>query len=124
LSDLVHRADGTKALKAVHPAFGLKTPRTGAGVPGESEVSDFKGRPLPRGDEASRDLSLATQRLTGMEDIVISGVQLNTDYGRITISDLPNVAGNCSKVFEAVATSGIMVDTIVQNLSGPSNAEL
>ncbi len=71
-----------------------------------------------------RDLATATQRLGGMEDIVISGVQLNSDYGRITVSDLPDQPGNCSKVFQAVATSGIMVDTIVQNLTSPTHAEL
>ena len=124
ISVLVDRADGGKALKAVHQAFGLQDPRRGAGLPGATETSDFKDRPLPRGDEAARDLSLATQRLTGMEDIVISGVQLSADYGRITIVDLPDKPGNCSKVFQAVATSGIMVDTIVQNLTGPNQAEL
>jgi aspartate kinase len=124
ISVLVDRNDGGKALKAVHQAFVLQNPRTGAGLPGGPAPQDFKDRPLPRGDEASRDLSLATQRLVGMEDIVISGVQLSPDYGRITIFDLPNLPGNCSKVFEAVATSGIMVDTIVQNLNGPTHAEL
>jgi aspartate kinase len=124
ISVLVDRADGGRALKAVHQAFGLQNPRPGAGLPGASDAHDYKDRPLPRGDEAARDLSLATQRLTGMEDIVISGVQLSSDYGRITIFDLPDVPGNCSRVFQAVATGGIMVDTIVQNLTGPSHAEL
>jgi aspartate kinase len=67
---------------------------------------------------------VATQRLSAMEDIVISGIQLSSDYGRITIIDLPDVPGNCSKVFQAVATGGIMVDTIVQNLTNPNRAEL
>lgn len=124
ISVLVDRADGSRALKAVHHAFGLQNARAGAGLPEAGEPSDFKDRMFPRGDEASRDLSQATQRLSGMEDIVISGVQLSNDYGRITVFDLPNVAGNCSKVFEAVATSGITVDTIVQNLTGPIHAEL
>jgi len=123
ISVLVDRADGTKALKAVHQAFGLQAPRTGAGLPGGQE-SLFKDRPLPRGDEAARDLAVATQRLSGMEDIVISGVLLSNDYGRVTVSDLPDQPGNCSKVFQAVATTGIMVDTIVQNLTSPNRAEL
>ncbi|MCE9533596.1 MAG: aspartate kinase [Planctomycetes bacterium] len=123
ISVLVDRNDGGKALKAVHHAFGLQTPRLGAGVSGGSDTG-FKDRPLLRGGDAAHDLAVATQRLSGMEDIVISGVQLNNDYGRITVSDLPDVPGNCSKVFQAVATSGIMVDTIVQNLTGPNRAEL
>ena len=75
-------------------------------------------------EDTARDLAEATRRLAGLEDIVISGVQLNTDYGRITIFDLPDEPGNCTRVFEAVATSGILVDTIVQNLTGPNHAEL
>ena len=124
ISVLVDRADGGKALKAVHQAFGLQTPRPGAGMQGGPEPSEYKDRSVPRGDETARDLALATQRLAGMEDIVISGVSLSKDYGRITIFDLPDVPGNCSKVFQAVATSGIMVDTIVQNLTLPGYAEL
>jgi aspartate kinase len=124
ISVLVDRADGGRALKSVHQAFGLQNPRPGAGQAGGPELAPYRDRSLPRGDEAARDLSLATQRLTGMEDIVISGVQVSPDYGRITVLDLPDLPGNCSRVFEAVATGGIMVDTIVQNLTGPGHAEL
>jgi aspartate kinase len=124
ISVLVDRADGGRALKAVHQAFDLQNARPGAGLPGGPETQGFKDRAVPRGDDAARDLSLATQRLSGMEDIVISGVQLSGEYGRITVFDLPDVPGNCSKVFQAVATGGIMVDTIVQNLTGPDRAEL
>src|SRR5438132_1221969 len=59
-----------------------------------------------------------------MEDIIISDVVLNTDHGRITVADLPDRAGNCSRVFEAVAKGGIIVDMIVQNLTGGGRAEL
>lgn len=124
ISVLVDRADGGRALKAVHQAFNLQTPRRGAGLPSGSDTHEFKDRSLPRGDEAARDLAVATQRLAGMEDIVISGVSLSKDFGRITIFDLPDVPGNCSKVFQGVATSGIMVDAIVQNQTIPGHAEL
>src|SRR5262249_32221140 len=40
-----------------------------------------------------------------------------TDQGRITIFDLPDRPGNCSRVFQAVAAGGIVVDMIVQNLT-------
>ena len=52
-----------------------------------------------------------------MEDIVVSDVLLGTDQGRITIFDLPDRPGNCSRVFQAVAAGGIVVDMIVQNLT-------
>jgi aspartate kinase len=119
ISVLVSRNDGVKALRAVHQAFGLAGPRPGAGQPGTS------GNPaLPRRSPRSgRDLTALTQQLAGMEDIVVSDVLLATDQGRLTIFGLPDQPGCCSRVFEAVAQAGIVVDMIVQNLSG-GNAEL
>ena len=54
-----------------------------------------------------------------MEDIVVSDVLLDTDQGRITIFNLPDRPGNCSRIFQAVAAAGIVVDMIVQNPSDP-----
>ncbi len=124
ISVLVDRADGTRALRAIHKAFRLHDPRPGAGQP----VPNGGGSPLrsgPGGDEASaRELTARIGHLAAMEEIIVSDVQLNTDHGRITVADLPDRAGNCSKVFEAVARGGIVVDMIVQNLTGAGRAEL
>jgi aspartate kinase len=51
-------------------------------------------------------------------------VLLSTDQGRITIFNIPDKPGYCSRIFEAVAADGIIVDMIVQNLSGPGRAQL
>jgi aspartate kinase len=59
-----------------------------------------------------------------MEDIVVSDVLLTTDQGRITVFNLPDQAGICSRVFQAVAAAGIVVDMIVHNLTGAGRAEL
>lgn len=59
-----------------------------------------------------------------MEDIVVSDVLLTTDQGRITIFNLPDQAGICSRVFQAVAAAGIIVDMIVHNLTSTGLAEL
>ena len=59
-----------------------------------------------------------------MEDIVVSDVLLDTDQGRITVFDLPDQPGICSRIFQAVAAGGIVVDMIVQNLTGPGRSEL
>jgi aspartate kinase len=122
ISVLVDRADGIKALKAVHAAFGLERPRPGAGE-ATGDSGEFRPKPSVRGD-AKADLASAIARLSGMEDIVISGVKLHTGYGRITVFDLPDQPGNCSAVFEAVAAGHISVDMIVQNLTAPGRAEL
>jgi aspartate kinase len=111
---------GRKALRAVHAAFGLAQPRKGAGV---ATADGFRARPpLVRPWAADREAAVA--RLEGMEDVLVSSAHLNAEQSRITVSDLPDQPGNCSTVFNAVATSGIVVDTIVQNLTAPGKAEL
>jgi aspartate kinase len=74
--------------------------------------------------ENGRDLAALTHQLASMEDIVVSDVLLKTDQGRITLFALPDRPGNCSQVFQAVAGGGIVVDMIVQNLTGAGRAEL
>jgi aspartate kinase len=128
ISVLVARSDGIKALRAVHHAFNLHESRPGAGV---SVTVGTAGKPLeyPRratieGKEGNGRWASLTQQLSHMEDIVVSDVLLVTDQGRITIFGLPDQPGICSRVFQAVAAGGIVVDMIVQNLSGPARAEL
>jgi aspartate kinase len=70
------------------------------------------------------DLSTVAAKLPGMEDILVSAVHLNTEQSRVTVFDLPDRAGACSTVFNAVASAGVNVDMIVQNITGPGRAEL
>lgn len=112
---------GRKALRAVHAAFALAKPRKGAGERGDD---DFHARPSPMVAPGMLDRAAAVSRLDGMEDVLVSAVQLNTEQSRITIHDLPDRPGCCSTVFNAVATGGILVDMIVQNITSPSKAEL
>jgi aspartate kinase len=125
ISVLVDKADAVKALRAVHQAFGLHEPRPGAGLPGTRGGTAFHPRPAEAVQETGgRDVTAVAQQLSSMEEIVVSDVLLNTDQGRITIFDLPDRAGNCSRVFQAVAAGGIVVDMIVQNLTRAGRAEL
>ena len=120
ISVLVAKADGAKALRAVHQAFHLEQSKAGA-----SGSSGFQARPASLSPtNGHRDLASLTLRLASMEDILVSDVFLATDQGRITIFDLPDQPGNCSRVFQAVAEGGIVVDMIVQNVSGPGRAQL
>ena len=115
---------GRKALRAVHAAFALAKPRMGAGMTSEHAPGGFKPRTAPLLTPDIRDREAALARLGGMEDVLVSGVFLNTEQSRITIFDLPDAHGVCTKVFNAVATGGIIVDMIVQNATGPGRAEL
>ena len=116
---------GRKALRAVHQAFGLGRPRKGAGLPTDTVAANgFPARPAPHVSSDSSAREQAVARLDGMEDVLVSGAHLNADAARITVFDLPDVPGNCAKVFNAVAGGGILVDMIVQNITGPQRAEL
>jgi aspartate kinase len=125
ISVLVAKEDGVKALRAVHQAFELHKPRPGAGLAGPAGPSHFQRRPAALlAENHGRELASVTRQLARMEDIVVSDVLLNTDQGRITIFNLPDRTGNCSKIFQAVAAAGIVVDMIVQNLTHSGRAEL
>jgi aspartate kinase len=125
ISVLVDRADGLRALRAVHQAFQLHEPRPGAGLAGLAARSQFKPRPPAIVEESGgRDLAALSQQLSSMEEIVVSDVLLSLDQGQITIFNLPDRPGNCSRVFQAVASGGIVVDLIVQNLTGARRAEM
>jgi aspartate kinase len=125
ISVLVDKADGARALRAVHEAFRLHEPRPGSGLPGPAARSLFKRRPPAVVEETpGRDLAALSQRLSSMEEIVVSDVLLNPDQGRITIFNLPDRPGYCSQIFQAVAGGGIVVDMIVQNLTPEGRAEL
>jgi aspartate kinase len=125
ISVLVDKAEGVKALRAVHQAFGLDNVRPGAGAPIPGAASQLKqGPPGSLADLTDKDLAQIAQRMSSMEDIVVSDVLLSTDQGRITIFDVPDRPGACSRIFQAVAAAGISVDMIVQNVGGPERAVL
>jgi aspartate kinase len=125
ISALVDKANGVKALRAVHQAFALHEPRPGAGLPGKSgAAASFRRRPAEALHESGRDLTAVAQQLSSMEDIVVSDVLLDEDQGRITIFDLPDQPGVCSRVFRTVASGGVVVDMIVLNVTDPGRAEL
>jgi aspartate kinase len=115
---------GRRALRALHDAFGLALPRKGAGVPAELSDNGYRMRPQPTVVHSGSDHEAAIARLSGMEDVLVSGVYLNLEQCRLTIHDLPDQPGNCARVFCAVARVGILVDMIVQNLTVPGRAEL
>jgi aspartate kinase len=120
ISVLVDRQDGMRAVRAVHRAFGLH--QEPVATPASKRLEELlQHRGDSRRTENGRDLY---RRLSSMEDILVHDVRLVTDYGQITVSSLPDVPGNCSRLFQAVAEAGINVDMIVQNLGANGRAEL
>jgi aspartate kinase len=52
-----------------------------------------------------------------MEDVLISGVALESDEAKITLDGVPDQPGVAARLFKAVAGEGVSVDMIVQNVS-------
>lgn len=119
ISVLVDKADGTRALRAVHEAFALERERPGAGRPTPGIAPGARSAPISGGE-----LAAGVARLTAMEDILVRDVVLDANHGRVTVTDLPDEPGVCARLFKDVATAGVVVDMIVQNLNRAGRAEL
>ncbi|MFH1191824.1 MAG: aspartate kinase [Candidatus Omnitrophota bacterium] len=52
-----------------------------------------------------------------MEDVLVSGIILNKNEAKITLCSVPDKPGVAVKLFKDLATSGVSVDMIVQNVS-------
>ncbi len=119
ISVLVDRAVGAQALRAVHKAFEL----------------DYQARDLP-GEFTPRRVSRAAPTTVpaenggtdrpapGMEDLVISGVELDEKQARITLDNVPDRPGYAAGVFREIGDAGVLVDMIVQNVSRAGNTLL
>ena len=60
--------------------------------------------------------TLVTEEEKGMEQIVVSGVTLDKNQAKITVSDVPDRPGLAAKLFEDISGHAIIVDMIVQNI--------
>jgi aspartate kinase len=59
-----------------------------------------------------------------MEDVLISGVALETDEAKVTFDGIPDKPGVAAALFKAVASAGVSVDMIVQNVSHEGATDL
>jgi aspartate kinase len=104
----VHR---TFALEQpVHDFPGPFTPRR-MKAPGSAKAAAFENG----GSEAPRP---------GMEDLVISGVELDDQQARVTLFNVPDQPGYAARVFRRIAESNVLVDMIVQNVSASGSTHL
>jgi aspartate kinase len=122
ISVQVRREQVSDALQSIHRAFALEKP-----VPAALEVGHVA---RTAGDVATKKATRAelerdvVARLSSMEDIVVSEVDLDTNQARITIRQLPDQVGIAAVLFGAVAEGGIMVDMIVQNVGHDGRTNL
>jgi aspartate kinase len=109
ISVLVKRASAVQALRSVHRAFGLDSI-------GPDFSGDFRPRRLacPAHGTVTADNGDADPPVPGMEDLVISDVELDTSQARVTLLNLPDLPGYAARVFDRVASAEVFVDMIVQ----------
>ena len=115
ISVLVSRAEGPRALRAVHQAFGLDRLE----FPRNEDTTASAAAPRPF--DPSRDLS---PLMDSMEEIVVSDVLLDDTQGRISILGLPDRPGIVAQVFSPLSLAGIVVDMIVLNVDDQGRTEL
>jgi aspartate kinase len=120
ISVLVDRGRCDDALLAVHRGFHLEAQNQPAPSIGGIRLPATKKRDI---DDAEL-LRAVVSRLNSMEDIVVSEVLLDDDQARVTVHNIPDVPGSCTKLFTAVANGDVMVDMIVQNVSHSRQAEV
>ncbi len=115
ISVLVERSAAVDALRAIHRAFALDQ------LP--SNFPDPLSRPrarratlVPLAEDEPGEPSSPESRPRGMEDLVISGVELDQSQARVALFGVPDQPGRAARVFRAIAEAGVFVDMIVQNV--------
>lgn len=118
ISVLVNRDRCEEAIRAVHRGFRLE--QEAAPVPEIGEHNSH-GRSVRQMNEDEL-LQAVVGRLGSMEDIVVSEVLLDESQSRVTVHNIPDQPGICTRLFTAVANGHVMVDMIVQNISHSGQA--
>ena len=120
ISVLVDRSAATQALRVVHKAFDLGEPVYDLPVgysPRRHTTTALVGVP-------TTENGVLASALSGMEDLVVSGVELDESQARITLLSLPDQPGHAAKVFRRIAEADVLVDMIVQNAAEAGNTHL
>ncbi len=120
ISVLVNRQAAAEALRLVHEAFELHEPLH------ELPENDTPYWPATQALRKSppTPTSFAHEGPAGMEDLVVSGVELDESQARITLLDVPDRPGYAAKVFRSIAEAEVFVDMIVQNVSTSARTHL
>ncbi|MCC7473849.1 MAG: aspartate kinase [Pirellulales bacterium] len=113
VSVLVKRDQALAALRAVHDEFELDRPPETRLCYGEGGLAT--GRP---------DAVAIVARLQRMEDLTIESVSLDETQAQMTLFDVPDHPGISARIFEAVASNGILVDMIVQSIGRDDLADI
>jgi len=59
-----------------------------------------------------------------MEQAVVSGIMYDKNQAKITLKEVPDQPGIAANIFEPLATAGLSVDMIIQNISAEGHTDL
>ena len=113
ISVLVAKSIGREALRIVHEAFELDR----ASEDGGERPTDWSLTKATRTPAVALSQSAPEDDQPGMEDLLISGLELDEDQARVTIFNIPDEPGIAARVFHRIAANDVFVDMIVQNVS-------
>ncbi|WP_339732507.1 aspartate kinase [uncultured Gimesia sp.] len=122
LTVLVDRNQCEEAVRVIHNGFELDHLASYTFATNQ-RLSDGEDS----GESAQRLAQLEQEivdQLANMEDIVVSEVLLDQSQSRVTVRNLPDSPGICSRLFSVVAEGGVSVDMIVQNMGEEEQAHL
>lgn len=68
--------------------------------------------------------TMIVKEVKKMEDVLVSGVTLNKSEAKITLCGVPDKPGVAVKLFKELATCGVSVDMIVQNVSHTHSTDI
>ncbi len=125
ISVLVDRPSAAHALQTVHAAFHLDQPV--ADLPRPPKAADWSSTRASRRQPSTTNGSTPPpdpSHLAGMEDLVISGVELDEGQARVTLLEVPDRPGYAAAVFAEIARADVFVDMIVQNVSTAGNTHV
>ncbi|MEW4561935.1 aspartate kinase [Bremerella sp. JC770] len=113
ISVLVSQSDAQRALQAVHNGFELDvTPEDSP-----TEVSSVRVRDVT-------DPAIVVQRLREMEDLAIDDIELDRSQSLLLVRRVPDRPGIAAQVLNAVASKGINIDVIIQNVGRDNSANV
>ncbi|MEM6468339.1 MAG: aspartate kinase, partial [Planctomycetota bacterium] len=110
ISALVPRDQASKALRAVHHAFGL-----------HSKPEDSQSwMQIKAGRESGVEMETLVKRLRddALEALTLTGISVLDRQARITLEGVPDEPGIAAGMFEKIGDAGISVDMIVQGFDG------
>ncbi|MCR9231981.1 MAG: aspartate kinase [bacterium] len=119
---LVDRDQCDEAVRVIHNGFELD--RLTSYDFASNQIQAGEGQPDESQQKTAELEQEIVDQLSHMEDIVVSEVLLDQSQSRVTVRNLPDNPGICSRLFSVVAEGGVSVDMIVQNMGEEEQAHL